>query len=198
MGSKHPGILERLSRAKSAKSRKKSNTSVSAQSTSSQTRQIRSQGRCFRDCKGNLGNLYDRSTAYHSLDGGESWIVHENGDFDFHFWTYVDPDSVAPEPTIDAILTFFDESVADGSLTGDGQGNSANGRSKALRNMLEMAGDLIGIGDIKGACKQLKSALGKCDGLSPPPDFVTGSEVSTLIYGRVYQVFLLFFQMVRD
>jgi len=31
--------------------------------------------------------------------------------------------------------------------------------------MLEMAGDLIGIGDIEGACKQLKSALGKCDGL---------------------------------
>ena len=83
-------------------------------------------------------------------------------------------------PTIDAILDFFDQSVADGTLEGYGRGNSANGRLNALRNMLEMAGDLIAIGDIEGACRQLNAALRKCDGDSPPPDFVAGEAVEEL------------------
>jgi len=87
---------------------------------------------------------------------------------------------VVSAPTIDAILDFFDESVADVTLFGIGPGNSANGRLNALRNMLEMAGDLINIPDIEGACTQLESALGKCDGDPLQPDFVTGSAVSTL------------------
>jgi hypothetical protein len=82
--------------------------------------------------------------------------------------------------TIDAILTFFDDSVADGTLTGDGPGNSANGRLNALRNMLEMAGDLIAIDDIEGACGQLKAASMKCDGTSPPSDFVSGDSAEDL------------------
>jgi len=84
------------------------------------------------------------------------------------------------ESTIDAILEFFDESVADETLTGDGPGSSANGRLNALRNMLEMAGELISIGDIDGACGQLSAALGKCDGVSPLPDFVDGPAASDL------------------
>jgi hypothetical protein len=46
--------------------------------------------------------------------------------------------------------------------------------------MLETAGDLIAIGDIEGACGQLKAALKKCDGKPKPPDFVTGSAASEL------------------
>ena len=42
-----------------------------------------------------------------------------------------------------------------------------------------MAGDLINIGDIEGACGQLKAALGKCDGDSPPPDFVAGGPAAS-------------------
>jgi hypothetical protein len=83
-------------------------------------------------------------------------------------------------PATDAILTFFDDSVADGSLIGDGPGNSANGRLNALRNILEMADDLIYVNDIEGACTQLYSALRKCDGVSPPPDFVAGSAAEGL------------------
>ena len=83
-------------------------------------------------------------------------------------------------PTIDAILEFFDQSVADGLLTGDGPGNSANGRLEALRNMFEMAADLIAIGDIDGACGELKSASKKCDGAPKPPDFVAGPAASEL------------------
>ncbi|MDB4303401.1 hypothetical protein N9934_01240 [Desulfosarcina sp.] len=84
------------------------------------------------------------------------------------------------EPTIDAILDFFDESVEDGILEGDGPGKSANGRLNALRNMLEMAGDLIGVNDYEGACGQLAAALKKCDGESRPPDFVAGPATSDL------------------
>ena len=84
------------------------------------------------------------------------------------------------EPNIDAILAFFDESIIDGSLTGYGQGSSADGRLNALGNMLEMAGDLINIDDIEGACDQLGSALGKCDDDPLQADFVVGSAVLEL------------------
>jgi hypothetical protein len=81
---------------------------------------------------------------------------------------------------MDSILAFFDDSVDDGSLTGSGSGNSANGRLNALRNMLEMAGDLINMNDIESACGQLEAASRKCDGISPPPDFVTGPAAEDL------------------
>ncbi|MFC1578033.1 hypothetical protein ACFL36_03370 [Thermodesulfobacteriota bacterium] len=83
------------------------------------------------------------------------------------------------EISIEDILTSFDTWVG-ATLVGKGPGNSANGRLNALRNMLETAGDLIHIGDIEGACGQLKAALGKCDGDSPPPDFVSGDAVTEL------------------
>jgi hypothetical protein len=81
-------------------------------------------------------------------------------------------------PIIDSILEFFDGSVADGSLEGSGPGNSADGRLNALRDMLEMAGNLINICDIEGACEQLMAAYKKCDGYDP--EFVEGEAVSEL------------------
>jgi hypothetical protein len=60
---------------------------------------------------------------------------------------------------MDKILEFFDDSVADGSLTGSGPGKSANGRLNALRNMLEMAAEFIFVGDIEDACGQLEACL---------------------------------------
>jgi hypothetical protein len=86
------------------------------------------------------------------------------------------------EPTHLAILDFFDASVADSSIVGIGNGSSGNGRLNALKNMLKMAGDLINIGDIEGACDQLKAAQKKCDGDSSPPDFVSGDAVTELNY----------------
>jgi hypothetical protein len=76
--------------------------------------------------------------------------------------------------SIQDILDFFEQSVTDGSLVGSGLGNSASGRLKALRNMLEAAGDLIDGGFIEDACYQLQDAYDRCDGESLPPDFVTG------------------------
>ncbi len=41
------------------------------------------------------------------------------------------------------ILKSFDTCVAEGTLSGDGPGNSSEGRLGALRNMIEASGDLI-------------------------------------------------------
>ena len=88
--------------------------------------------------------------------------------------------SFASPPTIEAILEFFDESVANNTLEGNGPGNSANGKLNAFRNMLESSFALINIGNTEGACLQLNNILLKCDGVSTPSDFVSGPAVSEL------------------
>ena len=86
-----------------------------------------------------------------------------------------------PGQEIDAILTYFDTSVAADTLYGIGQGKSAGGREEALRNMIEAAGDLIGRGRYDEAARQLRDAQAKCDGLAEPPDFVGGTASSGLL-----------------
>ena len=81
---------------------------------------------------------------------------------------------------IEAILNFFDESVGEGTLEGNGPGNSAEHRLNALRNMLLEAGRLIDEGDYNGACVQLNDAYKHCDGQDNPPDFVTGDAQAEL------------------
>ncbi|MBW2121929.1 MAG: hypothetical protein JRH07_08795, partial [Deltaproteobacteria bacterium] len=58
--------------------------------------------------------------------------------------------------------------------------NSAEKRLRALRNMIESAGDLIEEGDIEEACGQLRDAYRKTDGEPRPPDFVTGEAAGEL------------------
>ena len=79
--------------------------------------------------------------------------------------------------TIDEVLDSVEEWIGDGDLVGVGEGNSAAGRLNAFDNMLNNARDLFNAGDITGACAQLEDAYKKCDGQSPPPDFVEGDEV---------------------
>jgi beta propeller repeat protein len=85
-----------------------------------------------------------------------------------------------PSEQITAILDFFDESVSDGTLGGVGQGNSAQGRLNALRNMLEAASDLIGQGNIADACELLQDVLDRTDAEPRPPDFVSGAAAIEL------------------
>jgi hypothetical protein len=90
---------------------------------------------------------------------------------------------VPPNEQIANILDSIDGWVANGTLAGDGPGNSAEKRLNALKNMIETAGDLIDDGDIAGACVQLEDAYRKTDGLTPPespPDFVTGDSADDL------------------
>jgi hypothetical protein len=80
-----------------------------------------------------------------------------------------------PNELMAAIIASYEASVADGSLIGDGPGNSAAGRLKAFGNKLNAASDLLNAGDLAGACEQLRDTYHRADGLEPPPDFVTGS-----------------------
>jgi len=85
-----------------------------------------------------------------------------------------------PEDPIEEILDFVDESVEDGTLSGDGPGHSGDTRLNALINMLEEAQSLIEAGLYEEACDQLWSAYRKCDGELRPPDFVTGDAAEVL------------------
>jgi hypothetical protein len=78
------------------------------------------------------------------------------------------------------ILSFFDTSVTDGTLTGEGPGKSADGRLKARRNMIESARDLIAAGKLGEAYQQLVDAYKKTDGDSHIPDFVSGEAAAEL------------------
>ena len=57
------------------------------------------------------------------------------------------------EPNIEDILDRSTVFVEQGTLVGDGPGNSADGRLNALKSMLEIAGDLIDSGYIEEADK---------------------------------------------
>lgn len=85
-----------------------------------------------------------------------------------------------PSVSVADILAFFDASVADGTLVGNGPGKSADGRRGALRNMIEAAGDLIEDDAIEEAYQQLLDAYQRTDGLPTPPDFVAGPAAPTL------------------
>lgn len=88
--------------------------------------------------------------------------------------------TLPPQQQIAEILAFFDASVAAGTLVGSGNGNSADGRRKALRNMIKAAGDLIQQGRIEDACQQLADASNRTDGAPQPPDFVEGTAAAEL------------------
>jgi beta propeller repeat protein len=87
---------------------------------------------------------------------------------------------VPPGEQMKAILAYFDASVANGTLTAVGPGNSALNKRKALRNMLEASDDLIYRGQYATACAQLADALAKTDGDPLPPDFVAGPAAPQL------------------
>jgi hypothetical protein len=101
----------------------------------------------------------------------------------------------APIPTlveqIQEILEFT-EKVAGATLRGVGPGKSADNRLRALVNMLEFAGYAIFSEDYDIACDQLTAALAKCDGQSPPPDFVEGDargDLATMIQELITELY---------
>ena len=87
---------------------------------------------------------------------------------------------VPPSEQIGNILAFFDASVDEGTIVGDGPGNSAEKRLNALRNMIEAASDLIEVGLFEEACQQLLDVYRRMDGQPSPPDFVKGEAVPEL------------------
>ena len=85
-----------------------------------------------------------------------------------------------PIEEIEEILEFINDSVEEGTLAGDGPGNSAGNRLNALINMIEEAQRLIEAELYDEAIEQLEAAYKHADGQSPPPDFVTGPAVTEL------------------
>jgi hypothetical protein len=83
-----------------------------------------------------------------------------------------------PEPVEEMaeLIDFFDTSVTDGFIIGCGPGESADRRLKAFSNILKSANDLINSGFYQNACEALRVAAEKCDGVHPPPDFITGDN----------------------
>ena len=88
---------------------------------------------------------------------------------------------VVTKITIDAILTFFDQSVADGSLTGVGKNPwFSKLRLYLMKEMLLIAKELIEQDKLDWACCILKRASVRSDQDSPPSDFIEGSSVLEL------------------
>ena len=90
-----------------------------------------------------------------------------------------------PDEKIQEVLDLIDTSVSEGTLQGEGSGNSADKKLNAFINMIEAAGDLIDDGLYEEAYQQLQDLYRKCDGQSPPPDFISGDaavELAELIH----------------
>lgn len=90
-------------------------------------------------------------------------------------------------PTVEDVLAEFDEWVAEGTLVGSGPGGSAEGRLGALRNMIAQAGTYLDQGEVALAVAQLEAVQARCDGDSPPPDFVAGAAAAEL-HGMVEEL----------
>ena len=79
------------------------------------------------------------------------------------------------EANIKTLLKLFDESVADGSLLGNGKGKSADNRLKTLRKMIVEAGNMIDNEDIIAACNKLRNIYEK-----KMDSFATGDAILKL------------------
>ena len=85
------------------------------------------------------------------------------------------------EEQIANILTFFEQSVAEGNL--EGRGNRrwlAKRRVMLMRKALQRAAILIERGRAGAACWKLQWAFKHCDGQPRPSDYVTGNAAPEL------------------
>jgi len=118
-----------------------------------------------------MDGLLDEVEIYNrALSADEIWAIFEAGS----------AGKCKTAIAIPVILNFFDESVEEGNLIGEGPGKSAENRLNALRNMLETAGELGEAGDYQAACGQLMAVYQKTDDDPRPPDFVSGSATEDL------------------
>jgi uncharacterized repeat protein (TIGR01451 family) len=80
-----------------------------------------------------------------------------------------------PQEQLEDIVTLIEDAVAAGELEGSGSGASADNRLNVVIRWLGQAG-----GGEDVSCSLLQNALLRTDGLSPPPDFVTGPAAAEL------------------
>jgi hypothetical protein len=113
-------------------------------------------------------------TDYHPEVSGDHvvWVRYEEG-VGSRLLTAVPADVAAVEQA-EQIVADYADAIADGTLTGTGPGQSADGRAAALYNKLVLASGYIANGDYTAALSLLYDVYKFCDGLPKPGDFVTG------------------------
>lgn len=85
-----------------------------------------------------------------------------------------------PAVTIETVIDFFIQSVADGTLTGIGTGQKAQMRLTIFGVILHSANWQLKNGRPEIACRLLTLAAKTCDQSPTPPDLVTGSAAAQL------------------
>ncbi len=85
-----------------------------------------------------------------------------------------------PEDQIADILDFFDEAVDDGTLQGNGSGQSKNAHLKNFEKALNDVSKFIEAEKYQQACNKLRELILRCDGVNVPPDTVTGPAADEL------------------
>jgi len=89
--------------------------------------------------------------------------------------------SLTSSISIDTILTFFDDSVAAGTIYGRGKKPClADYRLRSMRELLKTSRCLLDADEIKAACNILKKAFKHCNGEPGPKDSVEGEAVPEL------------------
>ena len=97
------------------------------------------------------------------------------------FPTELEVVSAVEDTTIDDLLVFFDESVANGTIYGSGEKlHIANLKLWLFRKTLETAKYFIEKDEIEYACKALNRAFLRCDSNPRPIDFIEGEAVVEL------------------
>jgi hypothetical protein len=103
--------------------------------------------------------------------------------------TGIEPAQLAVEPLnlntqylrrIEAIESFTQTSIEQGSLKGVGKGKWAQRRLKALTKMLEVTSQMFENGNFEAAHNKLAEIYKKIDGKPKPMDFVEGEAKKTL------------------
>ena len=116
---------------------------------------------------GNGASYLARSTAFGVMSR------YHNFGLGFIGWGLVTQFELAPF-TIDDVIVVVNQAVARGTLTGEGQGNSAAQRLSVWLNMLDAAQKSARSGNDAGPCGLLEQAYSRADGAAPPSDLVTG------------------------
>ena len=85
-----------------------------------------------------------------------------------------------PEIDLDAVLTFFDKGVEDGTIIGQGRGRLSKFRIKLFGKLLGTAIRMLDYGNIEFACLLIQVAYEGCNGSDRLPQMVTGEKVPEL------------------
>jgi hypothetical protein len=92
-----------------------------------------------------------------------------------------------PEEQAQAVLDFLQDSLAAGTIAGEGKGQSASNKAATFCKMIAAAKQLIEAGYNEFALEALDDIQKKCDGKKAPADFVSGQDAAVL-HGMIIEL----------